>query len=64
MVEAAGVELITVLTRRKLLILGIATTAKKPFIPRSLVRSLYENRFELLVRRRRSQAEYHPVLPY
>jgi hypothetical protein len=29
MVEAAGVELSTVLTTRKLLILGTATTAKK-----------------------------------
>jgi hypothetical protein len=33
LVEAAGVELITVLTARKLLILGIATTAKKPSLP-------------------------------
>jgi len=32
-VEAAGVELITTLTARKLLILGSATTAKKAPLP-------------------------------
>jgi len=33
MVEAAGVELITMLTARKLLIPGTATTAKKAPLP-------------------------------
>jgi hypothetical protein len=33
LVEAAGVELITMLTARKLLILGTATTAKKAPMP-------------------------------
>jgi hypothetical protein len=33
MVEAAGVELFSVLTTRKLLILGSATTAKKAPLP-------------------------------
>ncbi len=33
MVEAAGVELFSVLITRKLLILGIAKTAKKPPLP-------------------------------
>jgi hypothetical protein len=33
MVEATGVELIAVLTARKLLILGSATTAKKASLP-------------------------------
>ena len=33
MVEAAGVELFSVLTTRKLLILGTATTAKKALLP-------------------------------
>ena len=33
MVEAAGVELITILITRKLLILGTATTAKKAPLP-------------------------------
>jgi hypothetical protein len=36
MVEAAGVELITMLTTRKLLILGTATTAKKAPLPNPL----------------------------
>jgi len=43
MVEAAGVELFSVLTARKLLILGPATRAKKGPITRSIVRLLYEN---------------------
>ena len=33
MVEAAGVELVTMLTARKLLILGSATRAKKAPLP-------------------------------
>ena len=33
LVEAAGVELITMLTARKLLILGTATTAKTASLP-------------------------------
>jgi hypothetical protein len=36
MVEATGVELITMLITRKLLILGTATTAKKPPLPNPL----------------------------
>ena len=36
LVEAAGVELITMLTTRKLLILGTATTAKKAPLPNPL----------------------------
>jgi len=36
MVEATGVELITMLTTRKLLILGPATTAKKAPLPNPL----------------------------
>jgi hypothetical protein len=36
LVEAAGVELISVLTTRKLLILGTATTAKKAPLPNPL----------------------------
>jgi hypothetical protein len=36
MVEAAGVELITMLITRKLLILGTATTAKKAPLPNPL----------------------------
>jgi hypothetical protein len=47
MVEAAGVELSNVLTPRKLLILGNATTAKKSPIAQSVVRLLYENAFRL-----------------
>jgi hypothetical protein len=50
MVEAAGVELITILITRNLLILGSATTAKKA-IAQSIVRLLYENAFALESRR-------------
>jgi len=46
MVEAAGVELITMLTTRKLLILGTATTAKKAPLPNLL----YENAFRSEIR--------------
>jgi hypothetical protein len=45
LVEAAGVELITMLTTRKLLIPGTARRAKKAPIARSIVRLLYENAF-------------------
>jgi|SRR5450755_422513 len=59
MVKAAGVELSSVLRTRNLLIPGPATGAKKAPIARSIVRLLYENLFEFLKRRRRSQAEDH-----
>jgi hypothetical protein len=42
MVEAARVELIAVLTARKLLIPGSATTAKKAPLPEPFVGLLYE----------------------
>ena len=45
LVEAARVELITMLITRKLLILGTATTGKKGRIAQSIVRLLYENAF-------------------
>src|SRR5712691_11518804 len=47
MVEAAGVELFGVMITRKLLILGIAKTAKKAPLPDPLyvLRLLYENAF-------------------
>jgi hypothetical protein len=45
MVKAAGVELSGVLTVRKLMILGSATTAKKAPLPDSLYFYLYENVF-------------------
>src|SRR5882672_6482695 len=47
LVEAAGVELSSMLTARKLLILRTATTAKKAPLPRSIVRSSYENALAL-----------------
>jgi hypothetical protein len=43
---ATGVELISMLITRKLLILGTATTAKNP-IAQFIVRLLYENAFAL-----------------
>jgi len=53
-VEAAGVELSGVLPACKLLISGIATTAKKDPIARSILRSLYENTF-------RFESHGHPI---
>jgi hypothetical protein len=50
-VEAAGVELSSVLRTRNLLILGTATRAKKGPIARSIVRLLYENALALESRR-------------
>jgi len=44
-VEATGVELFSVLTARKLLILRIAQKGKKGTIADSIVRLLYENHF-------------------
>jgi len=45
LVEATGVELFSVLITGKLLIPGIARTAKKAPLPNPFVRLLYENTF-------------------
>ena len=50
MVEAAGVELFGVLITRKLLILGIATTAKKAPLPDPLYVYCTKIRFALETR--------------
>lgn len=64
MVEAAGVELITMLTSRKLLILGSATAAKKAPLPDSLY--VYStkifSRFYSYVARREPSIPHFPLL--
>jgi hypothetical protein len=52
MVEVAGVELFSVLTARKLLILRMARRAKKGPTAQSIVRLLYEKFVTFLVRHR------------
>ncbi len=59
MVEAAGVELFSVLTARKLLILRMAREGKKGTIADSIVRLLYEN----LLSFRLQLAHHRPSIP-
>jgi len=61
-VEAAGVELFSVLTARKLLILRMARGGKKGTIADSIVRLLYENLFAFRRVSSLPPAEYPTIL--